>query len=117
MKVYYSHCMKTYWTPVERKEIAIIRREFPDAEIVNPPSFEGNSKKQVEGMAYCHRLIDECEVLVFSKLLDVITSGVGDEINYALGKNKRVFEIKNNCLNPHCEPVEICLTRSDSSYL
>lgn len=106
MKVYYSHCMKTYWTPVERKEIAIIRREFPDAEIVNPPSFEGNSKKQVEGMAYCHRLIDECEVLVFSKLLDVITSGVGDEINYALGKNKRVFEIKNNCLNPHCEPVK-----------
>jgi nucleoside 2-deoxyribosyltransferase len=106
LKVYYSHCMKTYWTEVEMKEMAIIKKEFPDAEIVNPPSFEDSSKKQIEGMAFCHRLIDQCDILVFSRLLDVITSGVGDEVNYALGRNKRVFEIKNGCLNPCCEPVK-----------
>jgi len=48
MKVYYSHSMKTYGTEVEKKEMAIIKREFPNAEIVNPPSFEGNSRKKKE---------------------------------------------------------------------
>jgi len=98
--------MKIYRTEAEKREIAIIKREFPDAEVINPPSFEADSRKQREGMAFCHRLIDECDILVFSKLLDVVTSGVGDEINYALRKNKKVFEIKNGCLRPHCEIVK-----------
>jgi len=57
-------------------------------------------------MAFCHRLIDECDILVFSRLLGVVTSGVGDEVNYALTKNKKVFEIKDGCLHHHCEPLK-----------
>jgi len=98
--------MKIYGTEAEKKEMAIIEREIPNAEIVNPPLFEGSVRKQIEGMVFCHRLIDECDIIVFSRLLDVITSGVGDEINYALGRRKKVFEIKDGCLKSHCEPVE-----------
>jgi len=98
--------MKIYGTNAEKRAIAIIQEEFPKAEIVNPPSFEGSPRKQIEGMAFCHRLIDDCEVLVFSRLEDFITSGVGDEVNYALGRKKKALELKDGCLKPHCEPVE-----------
>jgi len=107
MKVYYSHSMKLYGTKIEQEEIKIIEKNFPDAEIINPPSFERNPRKRIEGMVFCHRLIDECDAVVFSRLMGVTTSGVGDEVNYALKKNKKVFEIKDNsCLVPHYQPLK-----------
>lgn len=104
MKVYYSHSMKLYGTKVEKEELAIIKKKFPHAKIINPPSFEGSLRKRIEGMAFCHRLIDECDIVVFSKLLGLTTSGVGNEVDYALNKNKRVFEIKDGDLIPCYKP-------------
>lgn len=116
IKIYYSHSMKIYDTETERKEMGLIEREFPNAKIVNPPSFEGSIKKQMEGMAFCHRLIDECDILVFSRLMGVITSGVGDEVNYALRKKMNVFEIKKGSLTSHSKPVK-CVSRQQTRHL
>jgi len=106
MKVYYSHSMKLYGTRAEKEEIGIIEENFPGAEIINPPSFERSPRKRIEGMGFCHRLIDECDIVVFSRLFGVVTSGVGDEVNYALEKKKRVYEAKNGSLTPCCNPLK-----------
>jgi len=106
MKVYYSHSMKIYGTKAEKEEMEIIKKNFPNAEIINPPSFERNQRKRKSGMAFCHRLIDECDIVVFSRLFGVVTSGVGDEVNYTLKKNKKVYEIKDGALVLHYKPLK-----------
>jgi len=106
MKAYYSHAMKLYWTKKEKEEIAIIEKCLPNIEIINPPSYEDNLRKKIEGMSFCYRLVDECGVVCFSRLDGVVTSGVGKEVNYALKKKKKVYEIKNGKLVPHNSPLK-----------
>jgi len=106
MRIYYSHSMKLYGTKAEKEEVAIIKKNFPHVAIINPPSFDGSERKRREGMTFCHRLIDDCDVLVFSRLFGVTTSGVGSEVNYALKKGKKVFEIKDGNLIPHDKPLK-----------
>jgi len=105
-RVYYAHAMKLYGTEREKKEIAIIEKSLSNVEIINPPTYEGNPRKSIEGMDFCYRLIDGCSIVVFSRLLGVVTSGVGGEVNYALRKKKKVYEIKNGVLVPHDSPLK-----------
>jgi hypothetical protein len=44
-------------------------------------------------MGFCLRLIEECDIVVFSRLLGKITAGVGKEVNHALKKGKAVYEV------------------------
>ena len=39
-------------------------------------------------MAYCLRLVEQCDVLVFSRIMKKVTCGVGKEVNHALKKGK-----------------------------
>jgi hypothetical protein len=38
--IYFAHCQANYGTPQEERDMAIIKRIFPDAHIVNPSSEE-----------------------------------------------------------------------------
>ncbi len=93
MRIYYSHAMCTYYTPVEEQELAIIGKSFPAHEIVDPGDYEDNSEKAVKGMNYCLELVGSCDALVFSRLLGKVTAGVGKEIGHALSFGKPVYEI------------------------
>jgi len=86
--------MKLYGTKKEKEEILIIKKCFPNIEIINPPSYEINPKKIIEGMAFCHRLIDKCDIVCFSRLLEVVTSGVGDKVNYALKRRRKFMKLR-----------------------
>ena len=46
MKAYYSHPMKFYGTKIEKEDIAIIKKNFSDVEVINPPSYEMSEKKR-----------------------------------------------------------------------
>jgi hypothetical protein len=104
-KAYYAHAMCLYGHLVERQEVATIRRRIKGAHIVNPAKYEGHPEKQRDKMAFCLRLVEECDVVVFSKLLGKITAGVGKEINYALRLKRPVYEICGGKLVRQVRPV------------
>jgi hypothetical protein len=85
--------MCTYGTSTEKAERRRIRSSFPKYKIIDPGEYKGNIEKQIKGMQYCFELIDNCDQLVFSRLLKEITAGVGLEIKYALSKNIQVYEL------------------------
>jgi len=106
MKVYYAHPIPLYGTKQESNERKHIIKNFPEAEIVDPGTFQDNPKKQREGMEFCLRLVRKCHALVFSKFKGKITSGVGKEVNYAIERKIDVFEINGPKLHRIEKPVE-----------
>jgi len=105
MKIYYAHAICLYGTKHERDEKSRIKKRFPKAKIIDPGSYENNLEKFIGGMNYCLELVDKCDVLVFTRLLGKITAGVGKEINYALSKKKKVFELINDNFIKVSKPV------------
>lgn len=95
--VYYAHAYCTYGYPCETTEIRTIRRHLKRHKLINP-SLHDNPRKQIEGMAYCLRLVEQCDVLAFSRIMKKVTCGVGKEVNHALKKGKTVYEITRNGL-------------------
>ena len=49
-------------------------------------------------MGFCLKLVEECDILIFSRLLGKITAGVGKEVNHALKKGKIVYEVTSTAL-------------------
>jgi hypothetical protein len=91
LRVYYAHAMCLYGTAVEKAEMLAIAAHLPDHEIVNPgtlQSADGN-----KGMQYWFSLVDGCDALVFSRLLNRVTAGVGLEVNHALARPIPVHEL------------------------
>ncbi len=93
MRVYYSHAMCTYYTTLEEQELAIIRKSYPTHGIVDPGDYEDNPEKALKGMDYCLELVESCDALVFSRLMGMVTAGVGKEVEHALSLGKPVYEL------------------------
>lgn len=106
MKVYYAHAICTYGSVQEREEVAHIKKNFPQCTIVDPGSFENAKDKARGGMEFCKKLVSGCDALVFSKLMDTITAGVGIEINHAISQKIPVFELKASKLHPVKDAVD-----------
>ena len=66
--------------------------------------YEENEKKRIGGMDYCMKLVDSCNALAFSRILDKVTSGVGLEVEHALPSGKPVFELISNGVRRVSEP-------------
>jgi hypothetical protein len=64
-------------------------------------------------MAYWFRLIDCCDALVFSRLLNRITSGVGLEVNHALARPIPVHELRQGKMVSVANPVQF-MTRKET---
>jgi hypothetical protein len=60
--------------------------------------------------------VSRCDVLVFSRLAEEITAGVGLEVNHALSKKIPVFELKNGRFIHVVRPVWY-LTREETRDL
>jgi hypothetical protein len=99
-RVYYAHARCTYGDPDEGHDLQRIRTELPRISIVNPAKYEGDPLKQADTMGFCFNLIEGCDMVVFTRLMGKITSGVGKEINHALGLGKPVFELSEDLLSP-----------------
>ena len=116
MKIYYSHAMTIYGTEIETNEKLLILKNIPNANIVDPGSFQNNIRKQKEGMSYCLRLVEKCHSLVFTRFLNKITAGVGLEVNHALKKDMPVYELRKDKLRKISKPVTY-LSRDDTNRL
>lgn len=105
MALYYAHAMPIYGKLEEQEQIACIGRGFNE-EIVNPAAYNGHPEKRRDTLAFCFKLIDGCQILVFTRWRGLITSGVGAEVNYALNRGKDVFELIDGKFLPVTEPVK-----------
>ena len=91
-RIYYAHAMCLYGGPEELQDLARIRKKFR-GRVVNPAAYDGHPGKVQDGVKFCLRLVEDCDAVVFSRLLDKITAGVGKEVNHALKVGKPVFEL------------------------
>lgn len=93
MRVFYAHPMKLYGTDTERREIALLEKRFLGCEVVDPSS-QKPSEPGRETEFYL-RLVDTCDVLVFSRRFGYVTEGVRPEVEHALSKGKTVYELRD----------------------
>ena len=110
LTVYYAHAICLYGKEQEKKELVLIREKFKDAEIINPAHYQNLP------MDFYLRLVDKCHIVVFSRLLGKVTSGVGKEVNYALEKGKDVYMLNEVGLIPIKSPVK-CISLQSTREL
>ena len=103
-RIYHAHARCTYGRLTEKREQALIRHVFPEYEIVDPGLYEENEEKRVGRMDYCLKLVDSCNALAFSRILDKVTSGVGLEVEHALASGKPVYELIGDGVRRVSEP-------------
>jgi hypothetical protein len=92
-KVYYAHARCTYGEPDERCDMRRIRSGLGKISIVNPARYEGHPLKQADTMGFCLNLVEDCDIVVFARLLGRVASGVGKEVNHTLKLGIPVFEL------------------------
>ena len=83
--------MCLYGTAIEKAELLAIAAYLPGYEIVNPGKLQSTDRNG--GMQYWFSLVDGCDALVFSRLLNRVTAGVGLEVNHALARPIPVHEL------------------------
>lgn len=103
--VYYAHAMCLYEHPREDLELQLIRAAFQRHRVVNPASYDSSPAKRRDTIDFCLRLIDQSDVVVYSRLLGKVTCGVGAEVNHALKCGKPVFEIRRGRIARRKKPL------------
>lgn len=103
MNIYYAHPISDYGTERELNALVAIRKQWPDAYIVNPALLsekvnamkaEGTTSKQV--MQFFLDIVENCDLLVFSAFKGGdIGAGVAQEILVAHLHGKPVWKISN----------------------
>jgi len=104
MRVFYSHPMKLYGTDAEKREIALIAKRFIGCEIVDPSAQRSNAEPGRETEFYL-RLVDSCDLLVFSRHFGYVTEGVRPEVEHALSMGKNVYELRGGRFTKVTGPV------------
>jgi hypothetical protein len=109
--VYYAHPMCMYGRRIERAQLEAIERGFPGSHIINPADYDNHPDKRRAVLNFCLRLIEEeADRVVFTKALDQITCGVGEEVNHALSLGLEVVELAREkgewVFRPQHKPVE-----------
>ena len=83
MKIYYAHHLWKYNTDIEKYELDIIKRYFPNSEIINPNGHIEQGREESMIMKDCLEIIESCNILIFSSVNGVVGRGVVDEFNKA----------------------------------
>lgn len=115
-RVFYSHSIMTYETQTERVEKELIRNRFDDFGIISPKFYEegnhekrtdeiakfyeGNHQKRLEEMEFYKMIVSGCQMLVYSKWKNEVTSGMAVEVNHAIDIGIPVFELVGNNFVP-----------------
>lgn len=100
---YYAHSMQKYGSNEEKEELDFISKLPEIYRVINPATIN------YSGMEQCFRLIDNCNVVIFSEYKEHIGKGVHSEVKYAFSNNKPVFLLRGNilyeCKNEMCRII------------
>ena len=82
MKIlYYAHSRKTYGTRKEKRELRLIKKQFPDYYIVNPATVNWISMYEEGIMDECKSIVRQAAVVVASEYANHIGRGVFEELS------------------------------------
>lgn len=73
--IYYAHALCVYGTLCEKAEIEAIRSRFKKCRLVNPSRYDRHPEKIRDNVKFCLRLVEKCDIVVFSCVLGKITAG------------------------------------------
>ncbi len=99
-RIYYAHSMQIYNSKQERRELKLIKRIFPKAEIIDPAKYERKWKNLSgkEVMAKCLDLISNSEIVIFSAIeqdnKNFVGRGVYVEVKFAQEIEKDIYFLK-----------------------
>lgn len=99
MTIYYAHSQMKYGTEIEKAELELIRRTYPDAKIINPAEEVDQTAPEPDIMRWCLNAIRKSDIVVFSSVNSTVGQGVFSEVMYALYKKKPVYYITWNALH------------------
>lgn len=116
MKIYYAHHLWKYNTKIEEYELEVIKRYFPNAEIINPNSYVEQDREESIIMKDCLEVIENCNILIFSSVNGVIGRGVVDEFNKASKLGLPIYYIMDNILYD-ARPYSFKFTNSGNNRL
>jgi hypothetical protein len=94
--IYFAHPINTYNTSIENRVISLIKKQFPNQQILNPnhPSIEKAYKQT--GMNVFKNLVNRCDMLICLPFDDgSIGAGKAKEIMWALADKKPCYYIKS----------------------
>jgi len=100
-RLYYAHALKQYNSAIEATDLAYLKSEFSDYEIVNPNSpeiqadFEQWKKDNPDEhqMRFFKPIVQGVDLLVYRTDKGTMTSGVRYEINKAIEAGVEVFNM------------------------
>lgn len=116
MKIYYAHHLWKYNTKIEEYELEVIKRYFPNAEIINPNGYIKQGREESIIMKDCLEIIENCNILIFSSVNGVVGRGVVDEFNKASKLGLPIYYIMDNILYD-ARPYSFKLTNSGNNRL
>ncbi|MCG3221634.1 MAG: 3'-5' exonuclease [Candidatus Heimdallarchaeota archaeon] len=97
--VYYAHSMNIYKSKQERRELKLIKKILPEAEIINPAAYEKKWKDSTgkEIMKKCLDLMSNSDIVVFSAIKQegkfFVGKGVFIEVKFAEELGMEVYFI------------------------
>jgi hypothetical protein len=97
-KIYYAHHLWKYNTPIEEYELEVIKRYFSNVEIINPNGYIEQCREEAVIMKDCLKVIENCNILIFSSVNGVVGRGVVDEYNKASKLGLPIYYIMNDIL-------------------
>ena len=78
--LYYAHSKRTYGTRKEKKELKLLRKQFPGYEIINPRNLVFLNYNENEIMKECRSIVRQAAVVVASEYAGHIGRGVFEEL-------------------------------------
>lgn len=106
--IYYAHHQWKYGTPIEKYEIDLIKRYFPNANVFNPST--DLLAKPDDDKAFilerCIGIVRDADILVFSSMDGMVGTGVYHEVMQAKNAGKIVFYIHQDELKTDFSLIE-----------
>lgn len=99
--IYYAHHQWKYGTRIEKYEIDVIRRYFPNANIFNPATdlILGPDMSEQDVMDICLDVVRDSDILVFSSMDGCIGIGVDTEVREAEKEGKIILYLHHDKLD------------------
>lgn len=103
--LYYAHSKRIYRTRQEKRELKLIKKKFPNHEIVNPGAINWRMTEP-EIMIRCKEIVRKADVVICSEYRDHIGRGVFEELSvktkakkYLLRKKKFIENFSMRIIN------------------
>lgn len=114
--IYYAHHQWKYGTEIEKYELDLIKRYFPNAVIFNPSTdLKVYGRDEDDIMDECLDRVRNSDIVIFSSMDGVVGKGVWLEVREAMSVGKLVLYINEDSLKSNVY-LDKVLNRTDRVY-